>query len=331
MSYIAVIGAGNWGTTLACMLAEKGYDTCLWVYEEALCEEINSTRINKDYLPEHKIPDSILVTHDIKEAVGKARYILSVVPTQFVRGVFKDVLQHLRQDAVIISASKGIEKKSLLTVSSVIKGLTDHKVAVLSGPSFASEVMRHLPTAVTLSCDDAPTALLLQEIFNTSYFRVYTHDDTIGVELGGALKNVVAVASGISDGMGLGYNARAALMTRGLVEIKRLGVALGAKEETFSGLSGLGDLILTCTGLLSRNYSLGIKLGQGMKLGDILSATKSVVEGVETSESAYELSKKYNVQMPIIEQVYMVIHAGKEPATAVRELMNRSLKAEFYA
>lgn len=331
MSYIAVIGAGNWGTTLACLLAGKGYDTALWVYEEALCEEIKCTRINKDYLPEHRIPDSILVTHDMKEAVGKARYILSVVPTQFVRGVFGSVLTHLRQDAVIISASKGIEKKSLLTVSSVIKGLTDHKVAVLSGPSFATEVMRRLPTAVTLSCDDAPTALLLQEIFNTEYFRVYTHDDTLGVELGGALKNVIAIASGISDGMGLGYNARAALITRGLVEIKRLGAASGAKEETFTGLSGLGDLILTCTGLLSRNYSLGIKLGQGMKLADILSATRSVVEGVETSESAYELSKKYNVQMPIVEQVYMVIHAGKEPATAVKELMNRSLKTEFNA
>jgi len=238
---------------------------------------------------------------------------------------------NLSADAVIINASKGIERKSLLTLSSIIREVTHHKVAVLSGPSFAQEVSKKLPTAVTLSCEDASTSLLLQEIFNTHFFRVYTHDDILGVELGGALKNVIAIAAGISDGLYLGHNARAALLTRGLVEIERLGVAMGAKQQTFSGLSGLGDLILTCTAFLSRNYSLGTKLAKGMKLNDILSQSKSVIEGVATAESAYELSRKYDVQMPFVEQVYRVLYEGKDPAIAVRELMNRALKTEFNA
>jgi glycerol-3-phosphate dehydrogenase (NAD(P)+) len=212
-----------------------------------------------------------------------------------------------------------------------MRELTHHRVAALSGPSFAQEVARKLPTAVTLSIDDAPTGLLLQEIFNTHYFRVYAHDDVLGVELGGALKNVIAIASGISDGLALGHNARAALLTRGLAEIVRLGVAMGAREQTFSGLSGLGDLILTCTAVLSRNYALGTRLAQGAKLDDILSQTKSVVEGVATCESAYELSKKYGVQMPFVEQIYMALYKGKDPGLAVAELMNRALKTEFHA
>jgi glycerol-3-phosphate dehydrogenase (NAD(P)+) len=234
-------------------------------------------------------------------------------------------------DAIIVNAAKGIERRTLLTLSSIIREITDHRVAVLSGPSFAHEVSRRLPTAVTLACEDVATSLLLQEIFNTHYFRVYTHDDILGVELGGALKNVIAIASGISDGLELGHNARAALLTRGLVEIERLGVAMGAQEHTFSGLSGLGDLILTCTAFLSRNYTLGTKLAKGMKLGDILSQSKSVVEGVATAESAYELSRKYNVQMPFVEQVYRVLYEDKDPALAVTELMNRALKTEFNA
>lgn len=331
MSYIAVLGAGSWGTTLSCLLAEKGYDTSLWVYERDLCEEMRSTRINNVYLPGFVIPDNVAISYDIAEAVNKARYVLSVVPTQYAREIIIKALPHIRQDAVIINASKGIERKTLLTVSSIIKGMTNHMVAALSGPCFAKEVIRKLPTAVTLSCDDTPTSLLLQEIFNTSYFRVYTSDDILGVELGGALKNVIAIASGISAGLELGNNARAALITRGLVEIKRLGVAMGAEEETFSGLSGLGDLILTCTDPMSRNYTLGIKLGQRIKLNDILSQSRFVVEGVATAESAYELAKKLNIQMPIVEQVYMVLYKGKDPAVAVNDLMNRSLKTEFHA
>ncbi len=331
MSYIAVIGGGSWGTALARLLAEKEYDVSLWVYEKDLCEEIISKGVNGLYLPGHPIPDNISVTNNIDEAVDKARYILNVVPSQFIRSVIGNALRRVSRESVVISASKGIEKKTLLTGSSIIREFSDCRVAALSGPSFAEEVARKLPTAVTLACEDTPTALLLQEIFNTNYFRVYTHDDILGVELGGALKNVIAIASGICDGLQLGYNARAALLTRGLTEIKRLGAAMGALDYTFSGLSGLGDLILTCTARLSRNYTLGTKLAGGMRLNDILSQSKSVVEGVATAESAYELSVKYNVQMPFVEQVYKVLYEGKDPGTAVRELMNRALKTEFHA
>lgn len=329
MSYIAVIGAGSWGTTLSCLLAEKGYDVSLWAFEKDLVDEVNRTGINSMYLPDITLPPGLKVTSNIEDATKQARYILNVVPTQFVRSVFTEAVSYISKDAVIISASKGIEQRTLLTVSSILKEISSRQVAVLSGPSFAQEVIKRFPTAVTLATEDPSTGLLLQEIFNTSYFRVYTHTDILGVELGGALKNVIAIASGSSDGLGLGYNARAALITRGLAEIMRLGRAMGADQRTFSGLSGLGDLVLTCTGPLSRNYSVGVSLGKGMKLNDILSATKSVAEGVATALSAFELSQKHSVEMPIVEQVYKVLYKDKEPATAVRILMDRSLKSEF--
>lgn len=331
MSYIAVIGAGSWGTTLSCLLADKGYDVSLWVYEKDLCEEMKTTLRNRLYLPDFPIPDTVAITGDIGEAVDNARYVLTAVPAQYTRPVMKEAMPFLSRDAVIVNVSKGIERKTLMTVSSILKELGDNTVAVLSGPSFAGEVIRKLPTAVTLSCRDVSTSLILQEIFNTSYFRVYTHDDILGAELGGALKNVIAIASGVCDGLHLGHNARASLITRGLAEIKRLGVAMGARENTFSGLSGLGDLVLTCTGPLSRNYTVGRKLGLGMKLSDILSQTLSVAEGVATAESAYGLSQKYGVQMPIVEQVYLVLYEGKDPGLAVSDLMNRALKTEFHA
>jgi glycerol-3-phosphate dehydrogenase (NAD(P)+) len=329
MSYITVVGAGSWGTALACLLAEKGYDVSLWAFEKEIVERIRDTGMNSVYLPDVRLPANLKVTYDMEEAVGKPRYILNVVPTQFTRAVFEAAVRYIPEDAVIISASKGIEQGTLLTVSSILKAITGHQIAVLSGPSFAKEVVRKLPTAVTLATEDLDAGLILQEIFNTQYFRVYTHTDMIGVELGGALKNVIAIASGISDGLGLGHNARAALITRGLAEMVRLGVSMGAEERTFSGLSGLGDLVLTCTGPLSRNYSVGVSLGKGMKLKEILSATKSVAEGVATSLSAYELSRKQGVEMPIVEQIYEVIYKEKSPAAAVTMLMNRTLKSEF--
>lgn len=330
MGYISVIGAGSWGTTLAHLLSEKGFDISLWIYEESLAEEIKRTRINSLYLPDISLPDNIRVTHRIDEAVAKARYVLNVVPSQHTRSIFKEAFSYMPTDAVVVSAAKGIERGTLMTVSSVLKEISGRSVAVLSGPSFAKEVVKKMPTAVTLAAEGKETGLLLQEIFNTNHFRVYTHDDIIGAELGGALKNVMAIASGISDGLGLGHNARAALITRGLAEIKRLGAAMGAKKETFAGLSGLGDLVLTCTGPLSRNYTTGIKLAQGMKIADILSQTRMVSEGVATAESAYQLSKKYNIEMPIVEQVYRVLYEGKGPAVAAHDLMSRALKAEFY-
>ncbi|MBI5632499.1 MAG: NAD(P)-dependent glycerol-3-phosphate dehydrogenase [Nitrospirae bacterium] len=329
MSYIAVIGAGSWGTTLASLLVEKGYDVSLWAREKDVADEIKDKCRNSIYLPDVPLPAGLKATSSIEEAVKKSRYILNVVPTQFTRSVFQEAVRYISGDAVMISASKGIEHGSLLLVSDILSELTGRPVAALSGPSFAKEVIRKLPTAVTLAAADIDTGLLLQEIFNTGYFRVYTHTDIIGVEMGGALKNVVAIASGICDGLGLGHSARAAVITRGLVEISRLGKVMGADPTTFSGLSGLGDLVLTCTGPLSRNYSVGVSLGKGMKLKEILSSTRSVAEGVATSHSAFELAHKKGVEMPIVEQVYEVLYRDKDPETAVLSLMNRALKSEF--
>lgn len=330
MSYISVIGAGAWGTTLACLLSNKGYDVTLWVREKNVAEEINNTRINSAYLPDITLPDDLRITHSIDDAVKKARYVLNAVPAQYTRAVFKEAFPFIPDQAIIISASKGIERGTLLTVSCILKELSAHPVAVLSGPSFAKEVIKKLPAAVTIATEDKNIGFILQEMFNINNFRVYTHDDILGVEIGGALKNVMAIASGISDSLGLGNNARASLITRGLVEMTRLGVAMGAKEKTFSGLSGIGDLVLTCTSPLSRNYTVGIKLGQGMKLKEILDQTRSVAEGVATAESAFGLSKKYNIEMPIVEQVYRVLYEDKDPVLAVKDLLERSLKSEFY-
>jgi len=328
-SYISVIGAGSWGTTLASLLAEKGYDVTLWAHEKELAENINEKGVNNIYLPDVTLPGSLKATSSLVEAVAKARYVLNVVPTQFIRSVFNQVRSHISDEAVIISASKGIEIDTLLTPSQILKEVLNRPVSALSGPSFAEEVLKKLPTAVTLATEDKKTALLLQEIFNTDYFRVYTHDDIIGVEIGGALKNIIAIASGICDGLGLGYNARASLITRGLSEITRFGVQMDAREITFSGLSGIGDLVLTCTGPLSRNFTVGQKLGRGMKLSDIIGQTKTVAEGVTTTLSAYLLSQKLEMEMPITEQVYLTLYKDKAPADAVRALMNRSLKPEF--
>jgi glycerol-3-phosphate dehydrogenase (NAD(P)+) len=329
-SYISVIGAGSWGTTLASLLAEKGYDVTLWAYEKDLAEHINKKRVNNIYLPDVVISENLKATHDIAEAVTNARYILNVVPTQHIKSIFTQAKPYIRDESIIISASKGIENNTLLTPSMIIKEILNRPVSVLSGPSFAKEVIAKMPTAVTLATEDRKTGLLLQEVFNTDYFRVYTHDDVIGAEIGGALKNVIAIAAGICDGLGLGHNSRAALITRGLSEITRLGISMNAKEITFSGLSGLGDLVLTCTGPLSRNYSVGYKLGQGLTLSEIISQTRSVAEGVTTTLSAYDLSKKYDIDMPITEQVYLTLYKEKPPKEAVRDLMNRTLKSEFY-
>lgn len=330
MSYIAVIGAGNWGTTLAVLLASKGYDVSLWVFERDLCEEMRRTRINRVYLPDYELPEAIRITDSIAEALRMARYVVNAVPAQYTRSIFKDVIPLLASEATIISVAKGIERGTLLTVSGILKELSARSVAVLSGPSFAKEVIRKLPTAVTLAVEDPESGVLLQEILTFDYFRVYTHDDVLGVELGGALKNVMAIAAGIAESLGLGNNARASLITRGLAEMTRLGVAMGANERTFSGLSGIGDLVLTCSSRLSRNFTVGLKLGQGMKLPEILSETRSVAEGVATAESAYALSQKYGVEMPIVEQAYRVLYEDKDPSRAVRDLLERSLKKEFY-
>jgi len=329
MDKIAVIGAGSWGTTLAALLAGNGHDVTLWVYEKDLAERMKETGVNDVFLPGYDLPENLKISNDIHDVLNNAKYILSVIPSQHTRAVFSPVTECIDKDAVIISASKGIEKGTLLTVSEIFGELVGRNSAVISGPSFAREVIEKKPTAVTVACDDKDAGIELQRLFSNEYFRVYTNPDMMGAELGGALKNVMAIASGISDGLGLGSSTRAALITRGLAEMTRLGVVMGAKEKTFGGLSGLGDLVLTCTGTLSRNYSVGSRLGKGEKLDDIISSMRMVAEGVATSESAYELAKMHNVEMPIIEQIHEVIKNGKDPMGAVRELMTRSLKSEY--
>lgn len=332
MSYVSVIGGGSWGTTLAKLLAEKNYDVSQWVFEPELAEEINKTGINSIYLPGITLPDNIKVYSDIGKAVEGSRYIVNAVPTQHARKILTDAVRYIdKKDAIIINASKGIEISSFKTISMIVKDICAFKAAALSGPSFAAEVVKKLPTAVTVASDDYDVCLHVQEMFNTDYFRVYTHHDIVGVELGGALKNVIAVAAGISEGLGLGNSAKSALITRGLAEMTRFGVMLGAKEHTFSGLSGIGDLVLTCNSHLSRNFTVGYRMGQGQKLADITSGTKSIAEGVYTAKAAHELAKKMNVDLPIIDQIYNVIHEGKDPRQAVNDLMSRALKAEFYA
>ncbi|HIJ59424.1 MAG TPA: NAD(P)-dependent glycerol-3-phosphate dehydrogenase [Nitrospirae bacterium] len=329
MGYISIIGAGSWGTTLACLLAEKEYDVVLWCYEKEVAQCINNMGRNDLYLSEFILPHMIHATTDFEEAVRNTRYIVNVVPTQHIRSVFTELKPYIKNDAVLVSASKGIENNTYCLPSAIISEILQRPVSVISGPSFATEVLQKLPTAVTLASENKKDLLLLQELFNTDFFRVYTHQDVKGVEIGGAIKNVIAIASGICEGLGLGNNARAALLTRGLYEITRLGVAMGAQENTFSGLSGIGDLMLTCTAMMSRNFTVGYKLGKGEKLSDILNQTRTIAEGVATTKAAFELSKKLLVEMPITEQVYNALYNNVSPIDAVRELMTRSLKSEF--
>ncbi|VAV84085.1 Glycerol-3-phosphate dehydrogenase [NAD(P)+] [hydrothermal vent metagenome] len=332
MKKIAAIGAGSWGTTLAILLARKGYPVSLWVREPELCAEMLKTRENTTFLPGFRMPPNLEVTNDMEQALAGAELVLSTVPSHGIRGVFKDVAARISEDAVIVSASKGIEQGSHLLCSDILRevlpsSLKD-RVVILSGPSFAKEVSQELPAAVSVASRDRSLAALAQEVFSTPCFRVYTNTDPVGVELGGALKNVMALAAGASDGLGLGANARAALITRGLVEITRLGVSLGAEVSTFYGLAGMGDLVLTCTSTLSRNHTVGLKVGQGRTPQEVVAEMKMVAEGVKTSLAASELAAKRGVEMPITEQVRKVFHEGKPPKEAVMELMVRELKEE---
>ncbi|HDQ41256.1 MAG TPA: NAD(P)-dependent glycerol-3-phosphate dehydrogenase [Desulfonatronum sp.] len=327
----AVFGGGSWGTTLADLLARKNGSAKLWVRERELASLIRSERRNPWYLPGAELSKNLEVSEDLAEVTKNVDSFLFVVPSQFYGGVLRTVREHLPKKPLIISASKGITLDTLQTMSEVtqdvLAGLKP-VFAMLSGPSFAKEVCLGLPTAVTLGCKDKSAARKVQELFSTDTFRVYTSTDVRGVELGGALKNIIAIAAGISDGLGFGANARAALITRGLAEMSRLGVAMGAQAQTFMGLSGMGDLVLTCTGDLSRNRQVGLKLAQGHKLLDILGQMKMVAEGVKTTESVHALGRRHEVVMPITEQVFQVLYEDKDPALAVRELMQRKLKSE---
>jgi len=329
---VGVIGAGSWGTTLANLLAEKGFNVTLWVYEDDLIHAIATKRENTLYLPGVKLSKNIAPTNSLKEVCQNKDLLISVSPSQVVRQLIQKTRPYLSSQVKLVSATKGIENDTLLTMSKVLREvltLKDGKrLAILSGPSFALEVSKAIPTAVTVASENQKLAGELQRIFSTPYFRVYTNPDVIGVELGGALKNVIAIAAGISDGLCFGYNTRAALITRGLAEISRLAFKMGANPLTLSGLAGLGDLILTCTGELSRNRSVGIKLGRGIGLTHILKDMRMVAEGVNTTKAAYDLSKKMKVEMPITEQVYYILYQNKNPREAVTELMGRDLKVE---
>ncbi len=332
MGTIGVIGAGSWGTTLADLLARKGHDTTLWAYEAELVKEMEETRINSVFLPDITLSPRLRFTNSLRDAASEKEIVLFVAPTQVFRGVMKGVSPYLGEDTLLVNAAKGVELDTLMTISQISADLLPPRLfenfCVLSGPSFAREVAQDMPTAVVAASPDGLVARRVQEAFSTPSFRVYTNSDMVGVELGGSIKNVVAIAAGISDGLGLGYNPRAALITRGLAEMARLGLAMGAHSSTFAGLAGMGDLVLTCTGDLSRNHTVGMRLGQGKKLAEILSGMRMVAEGVKTTESAYRLAQRIGVEMPITEQVYRVLYEDKSPRQAVLDLMTRDLKAE---
>jgi len=332
MMNIGVIGAGSWGTTLADLLAKKGFPVTLWVYETDLAERMAKTRINDLYLNGFTLSPNLAFTNELSEAVIDRQLLLLVSPSQVMRQVLKQLQPHLEKSCLLVSAAKGIENNSLQLMSEVLEEVlgveVKNRCAFLSGPSFAKEVAEEQPTAVTVAADDLAVAHRVQEIFSTDYFRVYTNQDVVGVEMGGALKNVIALAAGVSDGLGFNNNARAALITRGLVEIGRLGMAKGAIESTFAGLAGMGDLVLTCTGDLSRNRSVGMELGRGRKLDEILNQMHMVAEGVKTTLSAYQLANKLGVKMPITEQMYQILYEDKDPKLAVADLMRRALTSE---
>jgi glycerol-3-phosphate dehydrogenase (NAD(P)+) len=330
---IGVVGAGSWGTAIADLLAGKGYPVSLWAFEKEVKDHIQKCRENKIFLPNHPLSANISVSNDLPEVVSGKNLVVIVVPSHVMRNVTQKMAGHLSDDIILISASKGIEQKTHLTMSGVIKenipSVQADRLAVISGPSFAKEVAQKIPTSVTVACKNPEIAALVQHLFATPYFRVYRSEDIVGIELGGSVKNVIAIAAGISDGLGLGLNTRAALITRGMTEIRRLGLNLGANPRTFTGLAGFGDLVLTCTGNLSRNYTVGIKLGKGQKLQEILAEMRMVAEGVKTAKSVYNFSRKLGVEMPICHEVYRILYEDLAPKEAVYRLMTRTLKQEL--
>jgi len=329
---IGIIGAGAWGTALALLLADRGHDVTLWMYEKDLAEETQRTRENRVYLPGFTLPANISVNATLDRTVRERPFILSVVPSHTARAISTRMAPFLADDAVIVSASKGIETETLMPLSDVFRKTLPPKfhgrLCFLSGPSFAKEVAQKMPTAVALASYDPEAGRRAQQLMSAPYFRVYTNPDVIGVELGGSVKNVIAIAAGVLEGLGYGYNTMAALLTRGLAEMTRLGVAMGANPLTFSGLAGMGDLVLTCTGGLSRNRTLGVRLGKGELFEDIMKGLPTVTEGVKTAKATRELARKYSVEMPVVDEVYRIIYEGKDPRLALKDLMSRELKGE---
>lgn len=328
-----VIGAGSWGTAIAQLLSDNGMKVSLWARRQEVAEEIKKSRENRSYLPGVRIPDEILVTSDLNEALDGAEFVIMAVPSQSMRSIVREVRKYIKSQSVIISAAKGIEVGTLLRMSQVIKEELPKElnvdVAVISGPSHAEEVAKRLPTAVVVAAEKRDVAESVQDLFMNSYFRVYTNPDVIGVEMGGALKNVIAICAGIAEGLGFGDNTRAALITRGIIEITRLGLKMGGHSSTFFGLSGVGDVIVTCGSMFSRNRRAGIEIGRGKSVSEVVSSTNMVIEGIHTTKAAYELARKYKVEMPITEQAYKVLYEGKNPMEAVKDLMMRKGKHEI--
>ena len=329
---IGVIGGGSWGTALARLLATKGPDVTIWVYEPELVDEINDNHENTMYLPDVELPANLRATNDFAEALGDADMILSVPPSHVLRDVMTHARDHIPEGVPIVSATKGIENDTRMLVSEILEDVLAPRyhpfLAYLSGPSFAREVAEEKPTAVTIASYNHNLAVEMQHLFSTDFFRCYSSNDVIGVEIGGALKNVIAIASGAVSGMELGLNASAGMITRGLHEITKIAVKKGANPLTLTGLAGMGDLVLTCTGGLSRNRTVGTKIGQGMTVDEILEDMNMVAEGIKTSKSVYQLADELDVEMPISEQVYLVLHQDKDIYQAVDDLMARDLKPE---
>ncbi len=338
MSRIAIIGAGAWGTALSIVLGRKGsHHVRLWAREPEVVASIQSRRENLLFLPGHSVPETVSATGNLQQALDGAQIVVSVVPSQYCRGLFTSMRPLLNGEMLFVSATKGLEEKSLMRMTAVIAEVLHSengfspRLGVLSGPSFAGEVARGDPTAVTIASQDSELAETIQREFSDPGLRLYTNDDAVGVELAGALKNVIAIAAGICDGLGLGHNSIAALITRGLAEITRLAVACGGRQETLAGLAGLGDLVLTCTGGLSRNRSVGVELGRGRKLPEIIAGMHgAIAEGIFTTNAGVRLAASLGVEMPITEQVYAILNDGKPPRDAIHDLMTRSAKSEIH-
>ncbi|MFY9531714.1 MAG: NAD(P)H-dependent glycerol-3-phosphate dehydrogenase [Candidatus Acidiferrales bacterium] len=334
MKKIAIIGAGSWGTALSLVLTRSraAHQVSLWALEPEVVESLRSRRVNEVFLPDFEVPPCVAVTDDLTEALGGADIVLGVMPSAHARRLYTEMLPHVSARTAIVSATKGLEPDSLLRMSEVITQTFSSKftprVAALSGPSFAREVAQGDPTAVVIASADAALAVEIQDEFSGPTFRLYRNSDLVGVELGGAVKNVIAIAAGVTEGLSFGHNTRAALITRGLAEMTRLGLALGARMETMAGLAGMGDLVLTCTGPLSRNHSVGVQLGKGRPLEEIVGSMRMVAEGVGTTAATRTLAHRLGIEMPITEQMYAVLYERRSPLDAIRELMERRLKHE---
>jgi len=330
MKNLTIIGAGSWGTALAIVLAPRFERVRLWVYEGDLADRMRQTRENDIYLPGCRVPEKVQIVTALAEAMAGAEVVLTVVPSHLVRLIYLQIQPFTRRRMVFVSATKGLENSTLLRMSEVIcEVLGSHtRVASISGPTFAREVARAVPTALVVASNDFAVAECLQAAFSGPTFRLYTSADTIGVEIAGSIKNVVAIGAGVLHGLDLGHNVLAALITRGLAEIGRLAVAMGAKAQTMAGLAGLGDLVLTCTGDLSRNRMVGVELARGRTLQEIVESMKMVAEGIKTTNAVIELARRHSVEMPIAEQMYQMLYRGTSPREAIQRLMERTLKGE---